>query len=144
MLGTRQVRGCPGWFLPKGNGYFVGKLQDTLPMPVRAVFAVVFLPVLDNSVHAVVDFDLYLDKYFQTLWLKLPYTRCRAEYYSSIVVFSKTWGIALCLQTLKPRPLSFPSPQLGIFARVSTVVIEAVPSETIEIYCMPWKEEGRE
>lgn len=29
-------------------------------MPVKAAFAVVFLPMLDNSIHAVADFYLYL------------------------------------------------------------------------------------
>lgn len=36
-------------------------------MPVRDVFAVVFLPMLDNSAHALVDFVLYVHKYFQIL-----------------------------------------------------------------------------
>lgn len=55
----------PGWFLTKGNSYFVGRLQDMLPVPVRDAFTVVFLPMLDNSAHALVDFVLYFHKYFQ-------------------------------------------------------------------------------
>jgi len=66
--GPPQARGSPGWFLTERNSYFVGRLQDTLPIAVRDIFAVLFLSVmLDNSAHALVDIVLYVHKYFQIL-----------------------------------------------------------------------------
>lgn len=63
-LCSAEVRGSPGGFLTKGNRYFVGRLQGTLPMPIRDVFAVVFL--LDSSAHALMDFVFYINNFFSS------------------------------------------------------------------------------